>query len=402
MVEGEGEKMRPKEYRIKELLRKKGLDGAIVSSPENFHYVTGFGGHQHTVSRQPGFTLAVMRADDKVPTHLTTMDFEAATFRIKAAGLNFVVDPYDTWVGLKTWDEIAHGAVVPDKTAMESSMDKLVQFMKACDLANKKVGVELDYLPVPYYKSLTEKFPEAEFVDISDLFVYARSVKQPDEIEMFRKLCRIADHGFTEVSKIAKIGVSERELSKCFREDVIKSGFCVPSAWSMFSTGPSGARLTLPGDGVVKDGDVVKFDAGVNAEFDFYTTDTSRAWIIGNGDPALLKLKDRLYEGQRRMIAAAKPGLPINELYHTAYDYVKEMFPCYRRGHQGHSISMGPATAEAPYINASETRPLEAGMILAMEVPCYIDGVNGFNIEDMVLITEDGCEVLTPNTPHYL
>ena len=105
--------MRPKEYRIKELLRKKGLDGAIVSSPENFHYVTGFGGHQHTVSRQPGFTLAVMRADDKVPTHLTTMDFEAATFRIKAAGLNFVVDPYDTWVGLKTWDEIAHGAVVP-------------------------------------------------------------------------------------------------------------------------------------------------------------------------------------------------------------------------------------------------------------------------------------------------
>ena len=189
--------MRPKEYRIKELLCEKGLDGAIVSSPENFHYVTGFGGHQHTVSRQPGFTLAVMRADDKVPTHLTTMDFEAATFRIKAAGLNFVVDPYDTWVGLKTWDEIAHGAVVPDKTAMESSMDKLVQFMKACDLANKKVGIELDYLPVPYYKSLTEKFPEAEFVDISDLFVYARSVKQPDEIEMFRKLCRIADHGFT-------------------------------------------------------------------------------------------------------------------------------------------------------------------------------------------------------------
>lgn len=394
--------MRPKEYRIKELLREKGLDGAIVSSPENFHYVTGFGGHQHTVSRQPGFTLAVMRADDKVPTHLTTMDFEAATFRIKAAGLNFVVDPYDTWVGLKTWDEIANGAVVPDKTAMESSMDKLIQFMKACDLANKKVGIELDYLPVPYYKSLTEKFPEAEFVDISDLFVYARSVKQPDEIEMFRKLCRIADHGFTEVSKIAKIGVSERELVQCFREDVIMSGFCAPSSWSMFSTGPSSARLTLPGDGVVKDGDVVKFDAGVNAEFDFYTTDTSRAWIIGNGDPALLKLKDRLYEGQRRMIAAAKPGLPINELYHTAYDYVKEMFPCYRRGHQGHSISMGPATAEAPYINASETRPLEAGMILAMEVPCYIDGVNGFNIEDMVLITEDGCEVLTPNTPHYL
>ena len=50
--------MKPKEGRMKELLRERGLDGAIVSSPENFHYVTGFGGHQHTVSRQPGFTLA--------------------------------------------------------------------------------------------------------------------------------------------------------------------------------------------------------------------------------------------------------------------------------------------------------------------------------------------------------
>ena len=95
--------MKPKEGRMKELLRERGLDGAIVSSPENFHYVTGFGGHQHTVSRQPGFTLAVMRSDDKAPTHITTMDFEAATFRIKSAGLGFVVDPYDTWVGLKTW-----------------------------------------------------------------------------------------------------------------------------------------------------------------------------------------------------------------------------------------------------------------------------------------------------------
>lgn len=394
--------MKPKESRIKELLRDRGLDGAIVSSPENFHYVAGFGGHQHTVSRQPGFTLAVMRSDDKAPTHITTMDFEAATFRLKAEGLGFVIDPYDTWVGLKTWEEIAGGAVLPGKEKMESSSDKLEQFVKNLDLAAGRVGVEMDYITVPYFDMLRDKFPEVQFVNISDLFVFARSVKTEDEIEMFRRLCRAADHGFTEVSKIAKPGVSERELADCFRQDVIRSGFCAPSSWSMFSTGPSGSRLTLPGDGIIGNGDVVKFDAGVNAEFDFYTTDTSRAWVMDGGDPALLKLKDRLYEGQRRMIKAARPGLPINELYHTAYDYVKEMFPSYRRGHQGHSISMGPATAEAPYINASETRPLEAGMVLAMEVPCYIDGVNGFNIEDMVLITGDGCEVLTPNTPHYL
>lgn len=401
----------PKEMRIKEFLRQKGLAGAIVSSPENFHYVTGFAGHQHTVSRQPGFSIAVMSSKDADPTLLTTMDYEIPTFEKKVkeqreklgtAGGNFEVRKYDTWVGVKTWGEITGVEKTVDPVHMESSDDVLRQMVADLDLADKKIGIEMDYLPVNYYKKLREFFPEAEFVNVSDLFIYARSVKQPDEIEMFRMLCGIADEGFYQVSQMVRPGITERDMVDCFRQSVIASGVCVPSAWSMFSTGASGARLTLPEDGIVKTTDVVKFDAGVNAEFDGYTTDTSRAWVMKDAAPELFRLKDRLYEGQRRMIAAAKPGLPINELYHIAYDYVKEQYPCYRRGHQGHNISMGPATAEPPYINATETRHLEAGMILAMEVPCYILGVNGFNIEDMVLITEDGCEVLTPKTPHYL
>lgn len=393
--------MLPKESRIKELLRERGLDGAIVSSPENFHYVTGFAGHQHTVSRQPGFSIAVVSAREDVPTQLTTMDFEVPTFEIKSAG-RFIVRKYDTWVGVKTWDEIANGAIVPAPAVMESSMDVLRKMVKDMDLADKKLGVEMEYLTYNYYNSLRQAFPEAKYQDISDMFVFARSVKTPEEIAMYRKLCGVADAAFTAVSQIVKPGISEREMVNTFRELVMASGVCTPSSWSMFSTGESGSRLTIPGNAVIRRGDVVKFDAGVGAEFDFYLTDTSRSWVVDGADPALYKLKDRLYEGQRRMIASARPGLPINELYHIAYDYVKEAYPSYRRGHQGHSISLGPATAEPPYINPATTRPLESGMILATEVPCYIGGVQGFNIEDMVLITEDGCEVLTPNTPHYL
>jgi len=393
--------MLPKESRIKELLREKGLDGAIVSSPENFHYVCGFAGHQHIVSRQPGFAVAVVSAREDVPTQLTTMDFEVPTFEIKSAG-RFIVRKYDTWVGVKTWDEIANGAIVPAPAVMESSMDVLKKMVKEMDLADKKLGVELDYLTYNYFNGLKAAFPEAQMENISDLFVFARSIKTPEEINLYRKLCAVADEGFYAVSQIAKPGTSERDMVNTFREVVIASGICTPSSWSMFSTGESGSRLTIPGDAVIRKGDVVKFDAGVGAEFDFYLTDTSRSWVMDGADPALYKLKDRLYEGQRRMIEAAKPGLPICDLYHIAYDYVKEAYPSYRRGHQGHSISLGPATAEAPYINPTTTRPLEAGMVLAMEVPCYIGGVQGFNIEDMVLITETGCEVLTPKTPHYL
>lgn len=402
---------KPKERRIKAMLQEKGMAGAIVSSPENFHYVTGFAGHQHTTSRQPGFTLAVMSAHEKVPTQITTMDFEVPTFEKKIreqketlgkdAG-NFLVSKYDTWVGVKTWDEITGVCETSTKQKMEISFDLLKKMVLEMDLADKVIGVELDYLTVPYFNMLQEAFPEAKFVNISDLFVWARSVKMEDEIQMFRTLCHIADEGFYKVSRIVQPGVSEKELVECFRQSVIASGFCAPSSWSMFSTGSSGARLTLPEANVIQSNHVVKFDAGVNAEFDFYTTDTSRAWVMKDADPELFRLKDRLYEGQRKMIAAAKPGMPINELFRTAYEYVKEQYPCYQRGHCGHSISMGPATAEEPYINSFTDRLLEPGMILAMEVPCYIRDFDGFNIEDMILITETGCEVLTPKTPHYL
>lgn len=392
--------MLPRQYKIKELMLQRGIDGAIVSSPENFHYVTGFASHQHTVSRQPSFSSAVVAAEESIKTHVIAMDFEIPALQEKMK--DFVVKKYDTWVGVRQWEEILTTIELTPPKAFETSMDVLKKTVKEMNLANKTIGIELDFIPLNYYNALRESFPEANFVNISDLFIYSRSVKTPQEIEMFRNLTRAADEALNHASKLVRIGASEREVAHEFRKHVMASGFCTPSSWSTFNTGKNSSRLCLPGDGIVADGDTFKFDGGVNAEFDFYTTDTSRTWIIGNGHPALLELKDRLYEGQRKMIEAAKPGLPINELFKIGFNYVKKKYSCYRRGHLGHSISMGPQTAEAPFINASETRPLEEGMILCVEVPCYIKEKGGFNIEDMILITSDGCEVLTHRTPHYL
>lgn len=393
--------MKSKQIKFKKLLRENEIDGAIVSSPENVHYILGFGGHQHTVSRQAGFTLAVMSSEDDTKTHGITMDFEYPTFLKKNKDDIHIIKPYSTWVGVRKWDDLVNNTI-SDEPKFVNSFEVMVESIKELGLENKVIGLELDYLPINYYNQLKEYLPKAEFVNISELFIYSRSIKTEEEIETFRQLCRVADNAFYEVSKIVKFGVSEEELSQCFKENVIKSGICVPSSWSMFSTGANGARLTIPEDGIIKKGDVVKYDAGVNAAFDFYTTDTSRAWVMDGADFELYKLKDRLYEAQRLMIKSAKPGLPINELFNIGFNYVKEKYSCYKRGHLGHSISMGPQTAENPYINNSETRVLEPGMILAMEVPCYIENFNGFNIEDMVLITETGAEILTPKTPHYL
>lgn len=392
--------MQAKIERVKELLRERGIDGAIVSSPENFHYVAGFSAHQHTVSRQPGMAFAVMQAAAWGGCCLATMDFEATAF--KERNVPFTIKKYDTWVGVKRWQELTGEAVPIDNADRMGSFDVLLESVLELGLANRAIGVELSYLPVDYYQKLRANLPEARFVDISGLFVYARSVKTPEEISCFRTLCGVVDKALIDVAANVEIGVSERDLSELFRVSVTKTGLCLPSAWSMFSAGSNGARLGLPGERRIARGDVVKFDGGVNAEFDFYTTDTSRAWVMEGAEPLLYKLKDRLYEAQRKMVAAAKPGIPICEIYKAGYSHVSEMFPAYRRGHMGHSISMGPATAEAPFITAGETRLLEPGMVLAIEAPCYISDVGGFNIEDMVLITEEGSEILTSKAPHYL
>lgn len=400
MFSKEGIDLLSKQDKIKELLRRNGIDGVIVSSPENFHYTTGFASHQHTVSRQPAFSSVVVSAEESEKSHIIAMDFEVPALEEKAK--DFILKKYDTWVGVRDWEEIVTTIEKECPNTFETSMEVLIKTIQALNLANKTIGIELNFISYNYYNALREMLPEVKFVDVSDLFILARSVKTQEEIEVFRELTRVADEALNHAKEFVKVGNSEQMVAHEYRKYVMESGLCTPSAWSTFSTGVNSSRLGLPTDRIIKDGDTFKFDGGVNAEFDFYTTDNSRTWIIGNGDPALIELKERLHQGLQKMIETAGPGLPINELFYTGFNHVKEKYSCYRRGHLGHSISLGPQTAEAPFINATETRRLEPGMILSVEVPCYIHSKGGFNLEDMILITEKGCEVLTYRTPHFL
>ena len=260
----------------------------------------------------------------------------------------------------------------------------------------------MDVISLNFYKRLREECPKAKFVDVSPLFLTARSVKTEEEVSVFRELTRIQDEAFDYARNFIKVGVSEREIANIYRQKVMESNYCVPSSWSMFAAGENASRLGLPSDRKIQDGEVFKYDGGVNKEFDFYTTDFSRSYVVGTQNKTLYDIKKRLHEAQRLMISSIKEGMEIRELFNVGFSYVKEKYPCYERGHLGHSISMGPQTAEPPFVNAANECRLEKNMILCIEVPLYIEGLGGFNIEDMVLITENGAEILTSRTPHFL
>lgn len=391
--------MKPKTSKIKRLLRQNNIDGAIVNSPENFTYITAYSSHQHTVSRQPQFATVVLDNKEDTKPIAIGMDFETEAF------CNYMqcdVKKYSTWVGGKTFEEVLANQEVPSTKKFVTPLEVLVETVKGFGLIDKTVGLELDYLPVKYYNSLKEEFPEVNFVNISVLFIEARAVKEDDEIEYFRQLTKVADEALNYTSKFVKVGVTERELFDIYCNKVMESNICLPSGWSSFCAGENSGRLCRSTNRKIKDGDVVKFDGGVNGDTNFYTTDFSRSWIVGDAHPTLVHLKERLCEAQKLMIEAVRPGLTFDELFKIGFNHVKAKFKFYERGHLGHSISMGPQTADAPFISLSEKRPMEEGMIFCIETPCYISGFGGFNIEDMILVTKDGCEVLTPLTPHWL
>lgn len=390
--------MIPKVKKIKRLLRENNIDGLIVNSPENFTYITAYSSHQHTVSRQPHFAVSVLDNKDENKAIAIGMDFETEAF---SDYMECKVKKYSTWVGGKTFEEVLKNEEVSSNKKFVTSLDIVIESIKELGLEDKTVGIELDFVPVSYYESLKEKLPNIKFVNVSNLFIQARSIKEEDEIEYFRKLARVADEALLYTSQFVKEGTTERELFDIYCKKVMESGICFPSGWSSFCAGENSGRLCRSTDRVIKNGDVVKFDGGVNGDTNFYTTDFSRSWIVGDAHPVLFELKDRLVEAQKLMIESVKPGLGFDELFSIGFNYVKEKFKFYERGHLGHSISMGPQTAEAPFISLSEKRKLKEGMILCIETPCYISGFGGFNIEDMILVTKDGCEVLTPLTPHY-
>ncbi|MDO5016154.1 MAG: Xaa-Pro peptidase family protein [Eubacteriales bacterium] len=384
--------------KLRGLLAPKDLQAVLITTPEHCYYATGLSPHQLTVSRIPGFAYAVMDMETE-DSYVITMDYEAPALEGKKDHVKVLA--YDTWVGVKSKDEWLEGKDHTQLEKLKSSLDILEELFHEHNWTTARVGLELKHLPVDHFQILKDRFPDIAWQDISDDFIFARSVKNAEEINIYRELTEASDKALLEMSKQVHVGANELDLIQIYRTVCMQNGV-YPSSWSMLGAGQNSSILQLPQDHCINEGDCLRFDGGCEAGYRFFKTDFSRTWIVGKADSKLVETKRVLTSAQRLMIESIKPGMSFSELFHLGFNQVKKYIPNYRRGHLGHSISLGPSTADLPHISPSENRPIAEGMILAVEVPFYIRNYQGFNIEDMVLITKDGAEVLTYRTPHYL
>ena len=261
------------------------------------------------------------------------------------------------------------------------------------DLNVKKLGFEGRHVSFETHAALSSTLKGVELVPSRDAVERLRLIKDDDELRRIKEAISRAERGFEENRSMVSAGVSEREAALGLEFNIRKGGSLkVPFDIIV----ASGYRAALPhgiaSDKSIKDGDTVVVDFG--GEADGYQSDITRSAVIGKPDGRQADIYRIVAEAQQRAIDAVRPGVPCKDVDLAARGYIASKGYGDYFGHGlGHGV--GLEVHEAPSVSPMGEDTVKPGMVFTIEPGIYIPDWGGFRIEDMVLVTEDGCEVLT-------
>ena len=228
--------------------------------------------------------------------------------------------------------------------------------------------------------------------DVRPDIVQARRVKMPEEIEKIRHAAQITERGMERALGRAAPGVTEIELSVLIADE-IRSGGGIPRLLSVSAGERSALADTYATRKKLEKGDLLRLDIGCTV--DGYWADTARTAVIGAPASDQQHRYDALLAGELAQLDLAKPGIFASDLFAVAVEAVRKgALPNYQRTHCGHGI--GIAAHEFPTLNsANRDVRIEENMVLCVETPYYEIGWGGMMVEDMIVIRQSGCELLT-------
>ena len=268
--------------------------------------------------------------------------------------------------------------------------ENLSATLKELGLDKGRLGIEMAPVSAATLAHLQKTLPDLSLADARPVFFKLRQVKTPEEIDRMRHANRVNTADIRAALDVIRGGAIERDVLEAFKSKLREMGCDWESA--ALGAGPqSGESYNIAGDYVLKPGDAVRFD--VTAVHEFYFSDLSRCACVGDPPMEVRRLYDALFGAQQAMMAAVRPGIPASELFRIGVDKVRASgYGRYARGNMGHGLGLGHY--EEPFITPDNDTPLETGMTLAIEAPYYVAGQYGLNVENNVLVTEAGCEVL--------
>jgi len=354
---------------IRNRLAALGLDGLVVTNPTNIRYLSNHAGSAGT--------LVVTHSEVHL---LIDFRYEESVRSVQASDA--------ACPGLRTWPVPA------------SYDEALIEMLSGLTMP-AKLGIEAAHLTVARKEWLertsTSRGLALTWTSTERVVEQPRLVKDASEIATLRdaaaRLTGVAESAFRSI----RPGVTEREVAGSIEMAMRAAGYERLAFDTIVASGPNAA---LPhyraGTRILKPGDLVVLDFG--GVLDGYCSDLTRTVSVGAPTPDALRLHAAVRDAQRAAMEAVKPGVPATSVDGAARGLLESRGLGNAFGH-GTGHGLGLDIHEEPRVGPprshSASVQLEPGMVFTIEPGAYLPGMGGVRIEDDVLVTGDGCEVLT-------
>lgn len=334
-----------------ELLRAEGLDGLIVTDLTNIRYLTGFVGSNGVLVATPASRV------------LLTDSRYATSARAQVQGTEVEIAGRDL-------------------------MDRL-----ADTVPGGRVGVEAEHITVARRDRFADRLSGVEMVPTSGLVEGLRVVKDAQELDLMRQAARIADAALGRLVQQGFGGATEAEVAwrlEGWMRDLGAEG----ASFDIIVAGGAHGALphAVPRHEPIPADALVVVDMG--ARYAGYASDCTRTLATGTLPPALEEAYAVCLEAQRAALAACRAGVHTGDLDSAARGIIAAAGLGEHFGHGlGHGVGLD--VHERPWLRQEGGEVLQTGMVVTIEPGIYLEGVGGVRIEDLAIVTDDGCEVLT-------
>jgi Xaa-Pro aminopeptidase len=280
---------------------------------------------------------------------------------------------------------------VPDFERLRGKQDLLAE---AAERLTGRVGFEDQHMSVRQHKRLGELVADGvELVPAGGLVEELRAVKEPEELRAMREAAKLADEMYEYIQERGLVGRSEREVAVDVEREMRERGAEDPSFPSIVAASANGALPhATPGDATIAPDTLVIVDMGCRV--DGYCSDCTRTFATGSLSDEAGSVYELVLEAQEEALAAVRAGAEERAVDSVARDRIAAAGYGEQFGHGlGHGV--GLEVHEAPRLAQTAQGSLVTGNVVTVEPGVYVPGAFGVRIEDLVVVADDGNEVLS-------
>jgi Xaa-Pro aminopeptidase len=254
-----------------------------------------------------------------------------------------------------------------------------------------KLAIEAAHVTLAQAEAWHEQMPAVALVETNGVVEELRKVKDATEIDRMRRAASFGDQGLTALLGRLKEGMTETDVAAELEDTMRRAGSHGLSFPTIVAFGESAAEPHHhPGDRRLQRGDLIKLDFG--ATFDGYHSDMTRTISFGEPDPELAKIYEIVRSAQQAGVDAVASGKNAGQVDEAARSLIEQAG--YSFGH-GTGHGCGLEVHEAPTVRRGSDDMLSDGMAITVEPGIYLPGVGGVRIEDLVIVSNGGCDILT-------